>query len=132
MEQFLATLLFGHHDIMEGADERGPIELAKAVPFDTGATSIDPIGEFLEKAELNMLTKSDESWDTQLTPAAPLAKALRGTPRTYPVGSIGHKLQIVSVEELTIDSGIGPEKWVYGYNAAGKLVDARLVREEAT
>jgi hypothetical protein len=81
VDNFLATLLYGHHDPLEGMHEGEPVDLDKAVvPFDTGETPIDPIGAFLAKNERDLLTKTagvaDELWDAPLTKTAeaPLEK----------------------------------------------------------
>jgi hypothetical protein len=53
-------------DPTESLDTRGPIELTKAIPFDTGESSIStPITTFLKKAESGLLSKSvavDPTW----------------------------------------------------------------------
>jgi len=72
----LMAMIYGHSDPLE---ELGPIEKATSLPFDDGARSVaDPIGQFLEKAELNMLKGAavgiqETSWDTPLTKALELS-----------------------------------------------------------
>jgi hypothetical protein len=73
---FLMSLLYGHGNPVEGMDERGPIEVAKAVPFDDGHADVpDFVTRLFEKAERGELAKTAsvadgslayESWDEPL------------------------------------------------------------------
>jgi hypothetical protein len=72
MENFLATLLYGHHNVLEGMHEGEPIELGKVTQFDDGSATIEnSITTFLHKAQSGLLVKSagvaDSSWDAELT-----------------------------------------------------------------
>jgi hypothetical protein len=74
---YLLRMVYGG-DPLEDLDERGPIELTKAIPFDTGESSIStPITAFLAKAEKGLLVKStgvaDESWNEPLMKAVELS-----------------------------------------------------------
>src|SRR5258708_2826955 len=84
---FLMSLLYGHGNPMEGMDERGPTEVAKAVLLDDGTTPTDWVGAFLAKNERDRLAKTtgleDSGWDQ------PLAKAVSfilRKERTDPIG----------------------------------------------
>jgi hypothetical protein len=66
MDNFLATLLYGHHDVLEGLHEGERIELTKYEPLDDGSATIStPITTFLNKAKSGLLSKSvavDPTW----------------------------------------------------------------------
>jgi hypothetical protein len=67
---FLLRMVYGG-DPLEELDERGPVEMTKVIPFDTGESSIStPITAFLAKAKKGLLVKNagvaDESWDAEL------------------------------------------------------------------
>jgi hypothetical protein len=71
MDNFLATLLYGHHNVLEGMHEGERIELTKYEPLDDGSATIStPITQFLAKVHSGLLAKSagveDESWDAPL------------------------------------------------------------------
>jgi hypothetical protein len=80
MEGYLATLLYGSHDVLAELDARGPVDFVKAEPFDTGAADIqDPVRETLAKNERDRLAKiaglEDASWDAPLIKAVELSPA---------------------------------------------------------
>ena len=72
MENFLATLLYGHHNVLEGMHEGEPIELGKDTQFDNGHSGIlDPVQKIWEGAQFDALAKrdgviTDASWDEPL------------------------------------------------------------------
>jgi len=106
------AMIYGHSDPLE---ELGPIEKATSLPFDDGARSVaDPIGQFLEKAELNMLKGAavgiqETSWDTPLTksaetdPAALPARSQARLEKTYTVINrvfAGHEEEAAEAREI--------------------------------
>jgi hypothetical protein len=45
----LNTLMYGHSNVAESFDERGPLNVEKVEAFDTGSTPTDPVGATLHK-----------------------------------------------------------------------------------
>src|SRR5713101_8809984 len=106
----------GLFDELDGSDSPG---------LDDEQSPMDPIGKFFEQARFRPLTKSsndfvDASW------FEPVARGVekRGTPVTFSKGTMGHKLGIVRQEEKVDGNG---EKWIHSFNAAGEMVDARVI-----
>jgi hypothetical protein len=108
---YLLRMVYGG-DPLESLDERGPIELTKAIPFDTGEASIStPITVFLGKAAKGLLVKSgvaDERWDAELMkttadPAALPASSHARLEKTYAVINRifnGHEAEAAEAREI--------------------------------
>jgi hypothetical protein len=112
---FLMGLLYGHSDPLEGLHEGEQVEMAKALPFDTGNAELpNPVARFFEKAERNLLLKSaglaDSSWDAELTKATvetdPAALPARSLARLEKVNATinrifnGHEVEAAEARKI--------------------------------
>ena len=120
----------------------GYADIAKGYgPADDVADSIeelpDPVGKFFEAAPVNAaLAKSDKRVSVAFDWAVPSADDVDDDSTTQLYKSpmvvrddgprtLAKKLGITRTEQVVTESG---DTWLHGYNAAGDLVDARLLR----
>jgi hypothetical protein len=120
----LATLIYGG-DPLEQLDTENPggNELGKVFDSDADAATVaDPVQAFIESERTGLgktlMPDTDPGWIAPI-----LEKTVPGTPATFAKGTRGHRLGIVSVEEVVIDG----DRWQHGYDAAGKLVAADVI-----
>jgi hypothetical protein len=104
----------------------GDINRPDDEPISKTVVPDDPVAAFVEEAALASALRKDEP-DFEL---AGKILAEKSTPEAKPAqsrfakGTLGYKLGIVRTEEKVDEDGA---KWIYGYDAAGELVDAHVI-----
>lgn len=118
----LATAIFGNEDLLKGIDaDSDNLDIEES---SVGAQKFllreesHPVEKFVENVLRKDAGTADSSWDAPIT-AAPIKKADMSE-----TGSLAKRLGIVRTERQIING----EPWSYAYDAAGEVVDARLVR----
>jgi len=114
--------LYGHSDPLAeiaGDVDPGDRSVTKEFSIHGEDTTTDPVGTMFQKAADDMLAKTagvELRWDELVAPL----KKRESLPAT---GTLAKRLGITRVEEILIAG----EKWMHGFNAAGELVDARII-----
>jgi hypothetical protein len=118
----LATAIFGNEDLLKGihadSDNLDVEESTLGRDVFLRQEESHPVDKFVENVLRKDAGIADSSWDAPIA-AAPIKKADMSE-----TGSLAKRLGIVRTEQKIIDG----EPWSYAYNAAGEVVDARLVR----